>query len=119
MADESLPFYDETCRVTRSQAIKLLAENWPDRGRHKCELALAGALAQTGWNVDDAASFVLAAYQAVPDHDRSKYGRVGTAVRSTFAKHVKGKRITGWPVLASCIGKDAADRLRELVRRPS
>ncbi len=93
--------------VRRIAAAALLARHWPaaGHGRHACELALAGALANTGWKLEDAQRFVLATYEAVPSHDRWAINRVVESVRSTFAKYSSGSEVTGIPTLIQYVGE--------------
>ncbi len=41
----------------RTKAAQLLGEHWPDERRHYAHLALSGALAHAGWDVEDIAEF--------------------------------------------------------------
>ncbi len=91
--------------VDKVAAAALLARHWPAKGRHNCELALAGALARAGWSLEDARAFVLAAYRAVPSHDRGAYGRVEQSVGSTYEKHRAGDPTTGKTSLTDYIDK--------------
>jgi putative DNA primase/helicase len=96
--------------VARIAAAALLARHWPatGHGRHGCELALSGCLARAGWSREDAERFVLAAYGAVPDHDRGALGRVRAAVQDTFDKHSRGDEITGFATLTQAVGEVVA-----------
>lgn len=92
--------------VARIAAAALLAKHWPaaGHGRHECELALAGCLARAGWQRDDAETFVLATYRAVPSHDRTKLDRVREAVRSSFEKTNSDNPVTGFATLSAAVG---------------
>lgn len=94
--------------VRRIAAAALLARHWPEagQGRHVCELALAGALANAAWNLEDARRFVLGTYKAVRSHDPTAINRVEEAVRSTFTKRQSGAEVTGIPTLIQYVGED-------------
>lgn len=81
--------------VARVAAASLLARHWPTKGRHFCELALAGVLVRGGWILDEARTFCLATYRSVPTHDTGAYDRIRQSVESTFQKHAAGDKTTG------------------------
>jgi putative DNA primase/helicase len=95
--------------VGRIAAAALLARHWPERGRHSCELALAGVLARAGWPEAEAVAFTVATYKAVPTHDCGALARVEHSVRSTYAR-AAGAEITGFPTLVEAVGERVAKR---------
>src|SRR6202000_3409644 len=84
--------------IRQTAAAALLAKYWPPAGggRHKFELALAGALAQGGMEQETAKRFVLSAYQTLLDHDASQLERVALSVDDSYQKHASGEAHTGF-----------------------
>jgi len=95
--------------VAKTAAAAVLARHYPAKGRHKCELALAGVLARAKWRLEDAKDFVVALYCAVSTHDPNAVQRVARSVEDTFRKHAEGAEVTGIPRLTELIDERAVN----------
>jgi hypothetical protein len=95
--------------VRRVAAAALLARHWPTQGsRHHAFLALAGAFARAGWEIEDAKAFHRVIYrclwQSNPD-----VAAADSEVQSTFEKHAAGGEVTGVPTLVEIVDKKVVD----------
>lgn len=94
---------DLNAAVAAVAAAALLAKYYPPVERHLTELALAGALAHSHWNEEDATRFILAAYSAVKDHDPQAFDRIDASIRDTFLNFREGRETTGLTKLKTLI----------------
>jgi hypothetical protein len=92
-------------------AASLLARHWPHRGgRQDAAMALAGGLLRAGWSQERVENLVEAAAVAARDEEFEK--RKGAVARTAGAIE-KGGHVTGWPSLATLLGKEVVDRAQQ------
>lgn len=104
-----------------------LADNWPGPGsRHSAYLALVGGMLRDaddeglprvhpGWNSTIIPMVRILAHMT---HDLDgASARIAETVHSTRRKIAAGKRVQGWPTLASVIGDAHVSRIREIVQQ--
>lgn len=97
----------------RSAAVQALGLNWPAKGRHVAQRALAGALCRDGWPEEDALEFLCDVCTCAGDEDRPK--RTQT-IRDTYRNASDGKPFTGWAALGEALPrKHAAETARTLL----
>lgn len=97
-------------RVSRLAAAALLGRYWPAGGRHDTQLALAGALIESGFGDERALEILCAVCHIAGDEDPDKRAR---SVADTRRKFDAGQPISGWGRLAKLVGADVVDRARE------
>jgi hypothetical protein len=85
------------------EAVKLLASVWPKTGRHGASLALAGALAHGGWDVEDITDFVTAVSGLAAGDDGEPIKRRDQA-NDSVNKLERGEPVAGWGVLIEKVG---------------
>jgi len=92
--------------VAKVAAASVLARHWPAEksGRNQAFIALAGAFARAGWQIDQAVAFHTALYAALwptgPDLDAAK-----AEVLATYEKHAGGFQTTGTRTLSDLADK--------------
>ncbi len=98
-------------------AAALLARHWPPAGggRHRCMLALAGALRRAGWTEEAAKRFCAAVYHSLADPDPAAMRRSDSEVESTFRRGAD-EEYTGLPTLTEILGRDVVRRACEWLR---
>jgi hypothetical protein len=95
--------------VRKVAVAALLSCHWPTKGsRHHAFLALAGVLARSECNLDDAKTFHRVIYRCLWPSD-PHLDAADLEVQSTFEKHSAGSEITGIPALAEFIDKKVID----------
>jgi hypothetical protein len=94
--------------VARVAAASILARRWPKEkgGRNAAFIALAGALARSGWALDQAVAFHRAIYRALWGH-HADLEAARAEVVATFEKHGGGFQTTGRRSLAELMDKRA------------
>jgi hypothetical protein len=96
--------------VARVAAASTLAQRWPKEkgGRNAAFIALAGALARSGWALDQAVAFHRAIYRALWGH-HADFEAARAEVVATFEKHGGGFQTTGRRSLAELMDKRAVN----------
>jgi Bifunctional DNA primase/polymerase, N-terminal len=99
--------------VGKLAACSLLAQTWKvaQGSRHDLGLALAGGLARAGWTEDDAIKFIVCAAETAGDDELEDRQQ---AASDTFEK-VDTSNVKGWPSVATIIGDQAVQRMREFL----
>jgi hypothetical protein len=96
--------------VGRLAAATILALHWPgEGGRQDAAMALAGALAQLGWDEDKIAQFLGAVREAGGDDtegDDQEEARRQYVIQSSITKAQAGEKVKGWTSLAELLGGD-------------
>ena len=96
-------------RLMLLATTSLLVREWPAAGsRNKTAMHLAGGLLRAGWCVEEVERFVALVAHAAGDEEVEN--RVGT-VAETVSNLEEGKKVTGWPSLASVIGDAAVNQV--------
>jgi hypothetical protein len=89
-------------------AAALLDRHWPTTGtRQDAFLALAGGLLRAGWSREQTEHFLQDL--AVVSHDEETRKRLQVAAQ-TAAKQAEEKPTTGWPTLATLLGRAGPGR---------
>lgn len=96
--------------VEETAVVSDVAQHWADGKRHDMALTLAGALKNSGWQLEDTLEFVSLVCVAAADTEAADRTR---AVQDTYAE--KGPT-TGWPRLSDLLGQRCAARLERYVR---
>lgn len=103
-------------------AVLELAASWPTSGRHEAQLALAGALAQEGWQPEEIAAFAaaVARYELgrEPGYDGEPAKRLAAA-RASVVKVEACEEVAGWGKLVQRLGargQEVVDGVRRRLR---
>lgn len=103
-------------------AVLELAASWPTSGRHEAQLALAGALAQEGWQPEEIAAFAAAVARLEPGREPGYDGEPAkrlAAARASVVKVEAGEEVAGWGKLVQRLGargQDVVDGVRRRLR---
>lgn len=84
-----------------AEAAELLAEDWPDNGRHNAFLALSGGLAQAGWPAEAVEAFTVAVAQRMTDSDEKAIRDRAVMARQTVDKVLSGMVVKSWGTLVA------------------
>lgn len=103
-------------RTKDSEAVALLAAAWPQQRRHEAHLALAGGLLSSGFSDERAVEFLCAVARGA-DPDNELREKRENAVAHTREQLDANENITGWTTLASIVGYDVVEKVRQLVER--
>lgn len=95
----------------RVAAAQLLGVQWPAKGRHAAQLALAGALRRDGWSPEAALDFLCDVCRAAGDEDADKRAATIAHTWSTAAN------VTGWRELEKHVDVGIVGAVRGLVDR--
>jgi hypothetical protein len=96
--------------VARLAAATLVARHWPEHGsRHRCALALAGALLRAGRSAGDVQHFVQCVAWAAGDEEWQHRGV--DVVPTTEQRLADGRDVTGMPTLSAMLGEAVVTRL--------
>lgn len=98
--------------VATVAAIALLARHWPSGGRHEAQLALAGALLETGRSDDEAERALCAVCRASANADEEPSKRAAT-IASTRKRLSAGEHVTGWGTLAQHVDSRVVNVVRK------
>ena len=101
------------CRLA---AISLIAQAWIEGSRHDLALALSGALLNSGWGLGDVEDFITPICRAANDNDEAD--RIKCA-RDTNDNRLEGRSTTGWPRLASAMGEQQVEQIRQWLGLPA
>ena len=94
--------------VEKLAAATLISKHWPKGSRHSAALALAGALLNSQWTVEDVTEFVTAVCEGARDSEIKDRLQ---AVADTAGNRSKGEDVTGWPRLSDLVGSHVVEKV--------
>lgn len=84
-----------------AEASEVLADAWPEKGRHNAFLALSGGLAQAGWPADAVEALTVAVAQRMSGSDEKAIRDRGPMASTTVDKVASGMVVKSWGTLVA------------------
>ncbi len=95
-------------------AALVLGTNWPLKGRHTAQRALAGALCRDSWTQEAALDFLCTVCRHAGDEDRPKRAQT---IKDTWLRHKSGQPTEGWSTVAAHVSSSIVSTVRDLLKR--